>query len=227
MKRRTLRGPSGLAKLANTKRGINVTFIEGQNRGQQYQVFHEDLDDWISAMPSGDYYITMNQDATTIYRLIPPDGSYVVKYAGLVHRDDELPAPYMAEERSGKNERGSWKIPAHPAFRVKMEIATGKYERGILTHELAYCFQQSLEDGGFTDLVGFGSKNMADFLGHVGFDFSEDDIRYSENVLPALDKLLATKNKLFIATVKDGWVKDFGEVPEGFTLPARKKATAE
>jgi hypothetical protein len=74
-------------------------------------------------------------------------------------------------------------------------------------------------------IKGTGSQKLEEFLLVAGLDFASDEIPFSENVLPYLEKLLLSRGKKLVVSLSpEGWVDTIVEAPDMGEEPEPEKA---
>ncbi|MBE0573339.1 hypothetical protein IH575_00345 [Candidatus Dojkabacteria bacterium] len=201
------KGSTGAAEVTVTSTKIRVNF---QGTGQQIDVLREDAPDY---MISGKQIVSLSGDNNRIFSAKPSGGSYICKFIGFWSKNDEPPTPKKVPARSGVSKGKSYQIPEHLEFTALFEVQTGKWKRYQLSQNLFYAFSEY--DGGITQIKGNGSKKLEEFLQVCGMDFVSDDIPFSENVLPYVEKMLLERGKKVIISVSpDGWVDSIVPAPD-------------
>lgn len=202
------KGSTGAAEVTVTSTKIRVVF---QGTGQTIDVLREDAPDY---MISGKQIVSLSGDNNRIFSAKPSGGSYVCKFIGLWSREGEPPTPKKVPAKSGVSKGKPYQIPEHLEFTALFEIQSPKkWKRYQLSQNLFYAFSEY--EGGITQIKGNGSKKLEEFLQVCGMDFVSDDIPFSENVLPYVEKLLLERNhKVIISLNPDGWVDSIVPAPE-------------
>lgn len=203
------RGPSGLAELACTGNKIRVTFLEGDATGKVYEVFKEDAP---RSARDGQGIVRMNSTLTEIFSISPPKGDYIAKFAGFVSKKGELPCPKKVEAKTVQTNEKVYNFPAGLEFSAVYEVQSKKYVgyEAVQSH-LPYIFHPNAE--GNAKAMGPGITKLEKFFRINGVD--DLVIPFSENLLPKLQEMLLSADKLIRISVNNGgFVADIGELPE-------------
>ena len=215
------KGASGLADVTVTSNKVRVIF---DGKDQVIDVLREDAPDY---MVSGRQVVNLSGDNNRIFSAKPIGGSHVCRFIGFWSKEDEPPTPRKIDARTGTSKAGKpYKIPEHLEFTALFEITSKKWNRYQLSQNLFYAFEHY--EGDITQIKGAGSQKLTDFLMVAGLDFATDEIPFSENVLPFLEKLLLSRKKnLVISLTPDGWVDTIVEAPDMDEEPKKEEPVGE
>ena len=219
------KGANGVAEVTVTSSRVRVEFEEG---GHVIDVIREDAPDY---MISGRQIVVLSGDNNKIFSAKPIGGSYFCKFIGFWSREGEPPVAKKVEARTGTSGAGKpYKIPEHLEFTALFEIQSPKkWKKYQISNNLFYAFLEY--EHGITMIKGDGSQKLEDFLQVLGVDFGADDIPFSENVLPYVEKMLLKKDKTVVISLNNkGWVDtivpapdDESEVVEPAEPPAKEE----
>ena len=182
--------------------------------GAKYTIPYDASD--IGDIVNGRYRVTVSSDGTKIFSITPVDGTFIVRYDGMVTQDGNLPMPKLMKggERKSKNGKGTWIAPDYLAFTVLLKVISNPNKRIKIPYNLNYSFEQYLDTK--ETLIPIGSSPLErteKFLRVAGYDFSTDSIPWSENVLPAVDDTLTDRAVKFQVFMKNGYVDDIAPMP--------------
>jgi hypothetical protein len=216
----------GKATIRMLKKGIRVVFDDGD----VYDLSPTDVPENIVG---GKAYVELNRDGTKMYTFRPYQGNYFVRFAGFASREGEPPVPRLrrggkqTNRRTGETYYAADSLTATALF----EIVDGRF-KGVLLPKYLYLTNsygdelfQEYENSGVAVLVlspapNSRSARLEQFLTLCGLDWDKDQIPYSDNVLPAIEEILLSKNVILSASVTEtGWVDTLSELPEGVKLP--------
>lgn len=204
------KGANGIANVTVTTNKVRVEFEDNNN--QVIEVLRDDAPDYII---TGRQIVVLSSDNNKIFSAKPIGGSYMCKFIGFWSREGEPPTPKKVEARTGTSSKGNaYKIPEHLEFTVLFEIVTPKkWSKYQLSMNLFYAFSEY--EGGITQIKGAGSQKLVEFLEVAGVDFTTDDIPFSENVLPFIEKMLLNRNKTMVISLNQkGWVDSVVVAPD-------------
>jgi hypothetical protein len=215
-------GPSGLAEVRTLKNGVRVIFEDGDH----YEVSSEGWDH-----PTGKYMITLSQERDRILFASPPGGSYLVKFREFGNRqgksetDNGIPEAYIKRggQRTGKN-GATWFAKDELSVSCKLEVVdpTSPYKGLNIVYTFPYSFE-NMPGTPFTMITASASRlvRIEEFLRIAGLDMLNDDMPFSTNVLPWLEKRLQDAHKIFSVTLNEaGFVHSLTEIPEYLLDPA-------
>ena len=191
---------SGKATIVENKEGtkFKVTFEDGFSK-----VF--DKMSSPSATCKGNWFVTLMADDEEILGLRPVNAMCKGKFSNFVAGEDDIPAPGEYEGKFGK----------YLAFTALLNLG-GEYKGMVQSMFLAYKFA---EYDGITVIKGSGRwvDNLQAFLEAGGI--WDQDIPFSDNVLPTIQKMLLVESKVFGLAIKDGFVDSIMELPDQAAEP--------
>lgn len=207
-------GPNGLAEVRLLKEKVKVIFEED---GDIYEL---PLDVWEEDRPAGNYVVGLNKDRTDIFFVKPPGGqTFYCKFQEFVRKGTDIPVPYI--QKGGKTittKTGGQFVTQDEmkaAYHLLIIDPGGKYDGMTLWGSIPYIFEQS-PGAQICDIVGRKGQleRVEKFLRVTGFDFANDSIQYSPNVLPQLERMLQENDAIFLVTTNDkGFIQEMSEVP--------------
>ena len=167
---------------------------------------------------------SLNTAGTVLHGIHPWNGKFFAEFVKFQAKENEQPRWRIQPggPRTGKDGR-FWMAEDKAVFTIICRITSGDFQDCEFAINMDYLFQP--DDDGYAILVGKskGVKAVEDFIRLVGVDYDTLAIRYTDNVLPALeDVILAVKNPpLFEADFENGWPA-LSELPVGMTSPNHK-----
>lgn len=214
---KTFNGPRGLADVKVNAKSVVVTF-DDEMLGV-YKFLRDDEDKVPSTLnSSGRMNISLNRDGDAIWSCFPAEGSFKCRFAGFPHAEGEEPAPKdkPGATRTGKG-GGMYTVQPYRQITFLMEITAGKFE-GMTVPVFAHYLFAPYENTGLAWIYGAPKKKaqLEDILRTLGLDFQNDNLPFSDNVLPALQKILLDRKKDVLVRVQNGWAQDLSELPDGF-----------
>lgn len=214
------KGQVGTADVTVSRDKVRVAFDEGQI----VDILREDAPDYII---SGRQNVTLSSDNTHIQSARPAGGSYICKFSHFASREDTPPEPKVVPARSGISKAGKrYSIDEHLEFTAVYQIIRGKFKGYQLIQNLFYAFSEYGD--GITQISGNGSRKLEEFLLSNGLNFTSDDIPFSDNVLPYLEKLIISKNKYLIVQISpEGWITTLADAPEEYEEEQQEEQPAQ
>lgn len=218
-------GVSGLAEVRVLEKLLRVIFLADKDT---YEVNKNGWD-----RPTGIYNITLSKGNDEIKFVSPPGGGdpFLVKFLEFGNRigktettpgvpDIKMKPGGMRPSKNG----GSYYQPDEPVASAKLiVVGKGPYKGLSVPYELPYVFAQYPGTMiAMTNGSAGQNKKWEDFLRAAGFDFTNDEIPWSTNVLPSLEVLLQSRDKVFTMRLNEkGYVaKDgIGTLPDYLITP--------
>ena len=217
-------GESGYADVRPSKKGVRVMFDSGQG-------FDLDGDQWPGGLAAGMYNITLDKNNSKIFGIRPIAGTYILDFIGMGNRVNELPEPKVQKggPRQSKDGTKKWFQADSLAFvNVLQVLSEGKYQGLKIYHNVPYIFSPVPGSTG-TQLQASGKNELErveTYLRAVGFDLTSQDIPFSGNVLPWLEKTLLDVHKPFMGVLgENGFLSSLSELPKELASSYIKKTT--
>lgn len=202
-------GPKGISKVQWNKDHTKVQI----KLGEEVFVFSsKNLP--ISAFPSGEYYVQLNKDETSISTIRPNNGMFVTKVDRFVTKEGEEPSP--------KTRTPEGKDYSFQYFDVILKIVSPKEYRDMeLLLSLNYNFEGTEEviQGETVDVVGYSHPRstrtpiLIDFCDATGV-WKKGPMRWATNILPTLSKRISQADRKFQVAVKNGWITTIYTMPD-------------
>ena len=207
-------GVQGVADVRVLQKALRIVFADGD----QYEVEKGDWD-----RPSGKYNVTLSTMGDKILFVSPPPSSTcLVRFVGFGNRQNEIPEPYIKRggPRKGKN-GSSWFAPDELTFSAKLEVVDKSPYNGLsIPYSLPYAFEQY--PGTNTTMITAAQTRLIrieEFLRITGLDLATEDIPFSDNVLPWLERRLTQTPKIFSVSLNDkGFIQNLVDIPD-YLLP--------
>lgn len=214
-------GEQGYADVRVGKSTVKIMF----SSGLAYEV---DKEEWEDGRPAGQYNVTMSSDGNKIIGVRPIAGVYIMQFLSLGNRQNELPEvkTQRGGPRQGKDGRKWFQEDSLAWITILEVMSEGRFEGLKVFHNVPYIFS-SVPGTQFTQLIGKKGEveRIESFLRVAGFDLTSEDIPYSTNVLPWMEKKLFEVRRPFMATINDkGFITDLSELPAGMAPVKKKKS---
>jgi hypothetical protein len=219
-------GATGLANVRVLNDSLRVVFPDGDT----YQTSKEG---WTH--PNGEYNVTLDPLGSRVLFVSPPPlTTHLVRFRGFGNRgQSNIPEPKI--QRGGQRQSkhgGTYLAPDELKAFVDLEVVgEGPYVGMKIFYSFSYAFEP--DPGTQNTLISASQSKLVaieEFLRINGFDILKDDIPFSSNVLPWLEKKFLAAAKVYQVSLSDkGFVKQITEVP-AYLLPKNltgaKKAKA-
>ncbi len=205
---KTKKGPRGIGKVqVNKAKGkVRVTLVDEDNKKEIYDL---DMENCPTYVQPGEFKVSLNSDHDIMYGLHPANGMVKVKVNKFLSEEDKPPTPKTEDVVKTAEYPGY----SYEYFTVLLEIAQKKFKGMIIPLRLRYHFKGALEDvqGEEKEVVWYdkpGSKYtgiVVDFCEATGV-FDKGPMPWKANILPMMEKRIASLNQSFAIVLKDGWV---------------------
>lgn len=217
--RKSTIGPKGIAQIIQINNGVRVSFtndIEANtNPGEVFDIVGDDV--WEEGRPFGMFRVTLNSRKDKIVGVGPMDGTYVMSFLEFGKKDATgTPQPWVMKggQRTGKNGNTWYQEPSLKCTPVLVIHSSSmpQYDGLKVYGLLPYIFERDDDGTAYYTGGNWDMEILEFFLTSAGFDFANDEIQYSGNILPELQTLLKSRDKLLQAEIKNGYVnaKSFG-----------------
>lgn len=203
-------GERGEAQVVGDKKTIKLRFEKTKN----VRSFRRTKS--TAKLYPGRWYVQLSNDESEIFSFHPWSGSFKGTVLEFASKDGEQPTPQIKKvdfnTKDGKHIKYEYL-----RFTVLIEITEPKKYAGItLPYLLAYNFLEAKDDQG-RSIVGLMSKgnrtkDLAEFLRITGAD--QKPMKWSDNILPGLQRRILHVAKEFNFIIKDGWIDTLYEENE-------------
>lgn len=216
-----------------------VGFVEKQDFG--YVVHLNDETYRIQAnnapagLPHGSMFIEVNEETLEVYGFRPVNANVGVRFKQFGSRGEtDTPSSFMTQPYSFVNKQGKKQtIPPKEKFLAILEVVQGQFTGAEIPHFLYFWpFEIAVRDDG-TNVMAITGMNTAsgsavlDLLRYAGYDFEKDEVVFgpdvpADNPLPALEKILQSRNGLFMCKINDRGYTDLSSLspwPDGMPRP--------
>jgi len=213
-------GESGNAEVRPGKTAVRIAFEE-----RSYEV---PVSGWDKNRPAGTYRVTMSKDGTKILSVRPPAGTYIMKFKNMGNKVADVPEPKIQRGGPRQSRDGSkhWIAPDSLIFVTIQEVLSdGKYQGLEVYNNVPYIFSQ-VPGSNMTKLEASGKNELErveTYLRVAGFDLAKNDIPYSDNILPWLERYLQKNGRAFLGTLgENGFISTFADLPPELAPKAKK-----
>jgi len=212
--------PKGTARIKWKKNKLYVWFEDTEENGefadQKYTV--RSWPDHVDPEKlSGTWYVNLSgKDSEELFGISPLVGMYTGKVFRFISQEGQPPVPKQ------KKYTYNGKEISYQYFTVLIEIIDGDRPEAkgmLIPHVLRYNFgpieDKNDEEYEMTEYTFDGSKavhtpKLREFLYLVGA-WDKGPIKYTDNILPILQKRILKAGKTFKFIVKDGWIDNIYE----------------
>jgi hypothetical protein len=174
------------------------------------------------SLPAGNQFegatVRVNGSADMLYSLYPSYKSHVVRYKKMPCRDGELPMPRMVEGKDIKMKDGrKFFKPEHLEFTIILEVLSGDWAGAEIPYFLEYVFAADKDKSTILNGGKKANEKVMTLLDLAGFDLAQEDIPWSDNVLPDLDQILSERasDHPFQVSMEKGYIKSCEALPAG------------
>lgn len=208
-------GPKGIATVSlgkmNGKKAVRVDYDDDK----AYTVLASNCPDYVQ---EGKFFVVMSAQKDEIQRMSPVNGQFTGKVSQFMAQEGKPPVP---KTRSYQNK--DWK--PYQYFAVFVEVTDPERYKGMEVYiELRYHFGEAQEEingtmrrvAAITNLRSPNTGTLEEFLDATGV-WEHGPIKYSDNILPILQKRILTNDREFGLILKDGWLQYF-IIPDENTL---------
>jgi hypothetical protein len=203
--KRSSESPSGIAKLAFKKGKCLVEFAPDQDSpfaGRQYKV--SSWPDWVKPKTASNHEWRVKLGKDEIYSLYPVRGMFTGKVLKFAAKEGEKPAPKPVEYKYGSE------TISYMRFTALLEITDGPKGTvgAVVPYTLRYYLGEDAE--GNTEYTHYGKQAkyapmLEEFLTATGA-WEKGPIKFSDNVLPKLEKRIQKANHGLVFQLKNGWI---------------------
>jgi len=201
------KGPKGEARIRVGNGQVQITFKDDQSNPLLFK--KSDVPEYVKA---GQFYVSMSGDKE-ILSVRPINAIENARFAHFVAEEGEVPVPKEYPGGTARRKDGTtFAYDAYRAFIAILEITNNEYKGMTIPVFLRYLF---VDDGEGNIAIKGSGKNaelVENFLEVSGV--YDQDIPYSDNVLPKLQKVLLKRRAEFQVMLKAGNVDSFMELPE-------------
>lgn len=210
------RGDAGIGRIRFSTDGkkvqVKLQVAVGKDKFEErtYAINRDNCPEYIGlAKNAKDWMIQMSGDNHKMLSFRPAQGVFIVKTQSFSSKEGEEPVAKLKEVnfvRDGKQVNYSYEY-----FTVILEIVDNEQFNGVtLPLILRYNFAEVIKDG--KSFVGFSmggkyTQQLEEYMLVAGLlEEKYHPMTYSDNILPALQRLALREDRKFQVTVKDGWI---------------------
>jgi hypothetical protein len=167
-----------------------------------------DRSDCPENVQNGKWFVTLSSAEDIMFNLYPDKGTFEVRVKEFISGEDGIPEPrlkHVSFMKDGKENSYDYEY-----FMVIGEIVNSPSANGMeIPLMFRYHFDSIKEDG--VDVTCYSkprskyTNDLIDFFVATGvLDFGA--IKYSDNILPEVEKRVLQNNRTFAVTLRDGWM---------------------
>lgn len=203
--------------------GIKITVTGGENDGTIYDIKKDNIT--IPVISGENLFFQLNSDNTFLYKLYPfgewkdMDTNYPSLFTVRTlefpkKKDMSISEPWIRQGRV--TPWGKWQ-PECLMFSALLEVLDpADYRELIIPTSFQYCFDRDTLGNMKLKGVGRDAAMTDSYLNLSGYDWIEDEIPYSNNILPDLENLILDRNRPFVVKMRNGYVNKLQRVREGY-----------
>lgn len=209
----------GIATVKVGKSTVRVAF-----ESDPENVYEVPLDKAPEMIKNGKWMVSMGGKHDRIFSISPISGMFKMRFREFSHAQGQIPAP-IHRTSTFTNQDGSTGVSEYDAFTALFEIIEGPNKGMIVAAFLRYNFSEVDGFVAFTKPKSRYTKELGDVMDACGA-FDKGPMKYSENILPALQSRLQAANYPLAVIMKDGFIDSMTrleiheEAPKG--KPAKK-----
>lgn len=205
--------------------GIRLTVTEeGPNEGTIYEIKKDNIS-VPATISAPNMFFKLSSDDNFLYNLHPYgewkdmddnyDTIFTVHITGMPRKKD-APDPMFWTRQGRLAPWGKWQ-PEALMFTIFTQILEPKKYKGLqIPGTFLYGFDR--DELGNMKVVGIGTDatKLEALMNLGGFDWIEDEIPYSNNVLPDLEALFLDRDRPFVVRMRKGYINKLLRVREGY-----------
>lgn len=195
------KGSKGEAKVRVKGDKVQILFKESDN---PITILKDNCPDYIV---NGTFFVSLSSEDDEVVSCHPMIGQFKVKFVKFAAREGEVPTPKSNPGGARKTRDGrTYEKKPFMSFSPVLQIVEGPYSGMQAAGFLEYMFT---EMDGEAMIRGSGRSydQLMGFLDCTGM--LKETIKFSDNLLPKLQKRILQLAKEFNVTFKDGYVQDF------------------
>ena len=192
------KGIYGAAQVRVTKTTVQIKMDKVKNEetgmetgGESYEISRENCPKGIEA---GHWSVALSSKGDKLFGYRPLSGTFAAEFLKFAASENQLPTWAVKTNKWGN---------ATKTF-TAIILADKEYEYPV---SFSYRFAENDDGNAFVaySKLGVGVQKLMDFLAVCGVE----DISYSENVLPELEKDIKSRKPKFLVKVSNGWIDSF------------------
>jgi hypothetical protein len=218
---------TGKAEVRVLKDVVKVLFADEDGFVREFP--REDVEGVVYS--AKEVFVSLNKDGTIVRSIRPYAGTYIVRFQKFFAMPDEKPTTFdevarKVEFTDKEGKKKSFMAPARTVFTALLEVVAPSelYDGAIYPYRAPYAVDRDMTTGNF--MIAGSPRNcqqMKDFLEKFGYDFNEDSLPHSSNILPQLEEILQERDKSMFGIVQKGYINTIERIPLGFEIPKKKK----
>lgn len=216
-------GPKGKASVKVLRNSVKITF----ESGKVWEGSPDECPDGIFTIQEA--FVSLDREETKVRGFRPYSGTFIASFVELFHKKDQQPAPSLKpaktiswnDKKSGDPRTGT--IPTHQEFTAVLKLHGEPWDGLKVFSYPWYMFEEDTD--GTSKQVGPGNEitKVNALLRFIGFDFANDTLSFSDNVLPELQLILKSKGeRVFMVEIDKGYIKQYKAMPVGVGAPTAK-----
>jgi hypothetical protein len=214
-KQKSLRGE---ASVRVTKSTVRVAFTDDPEN-----IYEIPLDKAPAIVKPGKWFVSLSAKGDKMYSLYPKEGAFSLRFKEIAHVQGQPPAR-TAYKSHWKDNSGKDMETDYEAFTMIFEIVEGPCAGMQVAKFLRYYFVAS-QDGFvlFDKPRSPHTKTLSDTLDSLGV-FDKGQMKFSENLLPAIQSRTLAANYPLMGILKDGNLESLTRV-QNFEQPEEEELT--
>lgn len=221
---------SGKSKRSLGRLNVTKKLIHIQTENGSYDFARESLGEGVTlpvenkTLPCS---FRTSEDGGTLYGVAPASGMFICQFNRFAAKKGEVPRPWLQpggpRDYNGKH----WVAKDQYMFTCLLTILSGDWKGCEIAFILPYAF---VAEANGDVAIKTGAKTLEKIdnaLTLFGIDWTTDNLKWSDNILPALEEILQTRSGIFQAALEKGNVQELNPLPDELLEAFRSKQDKE
>jgi len=213
-------GAKGIYGTAQIRINKNVVLVKFDDGGE----YSLALSDCPQGVKPGKWSVALSSKGDRMFSFRPLKGTFKASFLKFAAPEGTPPAPFTEESRWKDKKTGQWKTGDVVLMFNAIILVDGQYEYPV---KLPYRFEKDENGNATISYVKLGVRvqKLIDLLDVTGV--KDLEFKYTENILPELEKAMQENAEEFLVVVDEGWINSFAAPLVPSKKPAKKKPAAK